>query len=77
MTIWFICPKYTEGTPADLLEINHCRLGRFGVRIFRTERGLSGRGCDLAVNVMTNRPVRPGFPLSPLPRHHHRGGYSR
>ena len=64
MTI-FICPAgwRTGRTPADLLEINHCRLGRFECEFSDGSAVYLGEG-DLAVNVMTNRTRETWFPLS-------------
>ena len=62
----FICPAEwrTGRTPgADLLEINHCRLGRFECEFSDGSAVYLGEG-DLAVNVMTNRTRETWFPLS-------------
>ena len=50
---------HREDPRADLLEINHCRTGRFECEFSDGRAVYLGEG-DLAVNVMTNR--RPGSP---------------
>ena len=65
---------HREDPRADLLEINHCRTGRFECEFSDGRAVYLGEG-DLAVKVMTNRTRETWFPV-PLPRHHHRSGYS-
>ena len=65
MTI-FICPagwRTGRDPRADLLEINHCRTGRFECEFSDGSAVYLGEG-DLAVNVMTNRARETWFPLS-------------
>ena len=54
---------HREDPRADLLEINHCRLGRFECEFSDGSAVYLGEG-DLAVNVMTNRTRETWFPLS-------------
>lgn len=53
-----------NATPrADIIEINHCRIGRFECEFSNGETAYLGEG-DLAVNVMTNVARESWFPLS-------------
>ena len=54
---------HREDPRADLLEINHCRLGRFECEFSDGSAVYLGEG-DLAVNVMTNQTRETWFPLS-------------
>ncbi len=54
---------HREDPRADLLEINHCRTGRFECEFSDGRAVYLGEG-DLAVNVMTNRTRETWFPLS-------------
>lgn len=55
--------KHNKSPRSNLLEINHCRIGRFECEFLRGGSIYLGEG-DLAVNVMTNITNQTWFPLS-------------
>lgn len=55
--------KHNKAPRSNLLEINHCRIGRFECEFLRGGSIYLGEG-DLAVNVMTNITNQTWFPLS-------------
>lgn len=55
--------KHNRAPRSNLLEINHCRIGRFECEFLRGGSIYLGEG-DLAVNVMTNITNQTWFPLS-------------